>query len=305
MFGLNYNYLRNDFALNLLDVNINLRDYQNIKFKTSVLENIIKAKETGDKTFEIDVPRSVFYKAISVEFELYHLRSKIQLNDFYESKNISESWKFTTFYYFLFFTNVALHRLLNKGYIFLDQKSALHLSSTLNVFCNYVTKLGTGNWSFRKLSETTSTVTVEIKQVGSNVHQLVWQDLILTMKQFTSKTSTKPGDPEKTVIDNIYNNIKGRQSFSPSETRNYLNYVSEVALEEIDNKILCPQIKIDNFLKNLSTFNYNDNLASKINLSIIIGQYIYILNKKIIEDIQSREKNKFKLLNKDKKNYIG
>lgn len=305
MFGLNYNYIRNDYALNLLDVKINLRDYKNIKFKTSVLENIISAKEIGDKSFEIDVPRQVFYKAINVEFELYHLRSKIQLNDFYKSKDISESWKFTTFYYFLFFTNVALHRLLNKGYIYLDQASAINLSATLNIFFPYVTKLGSGNWSFRKLSETTSTVTIELKQVGSNVHQLVWQDLVLTLKQFTSKTSTKPGDPEKTIIDNIYNNIKGRQNFSPSETRNYLNYVSEVALEEIEKKILCPQIKLDNFLKNLSSFSYIENLSSKINLSIIIGQYIFLLNKKIVEDIESREKNKFKLLNKDKSSYIS
>lgn len=305
MFGLNYHYIRNDYALNLLDVKLNLRDYKHIKFKTSVLENIINAKEIGDKTFEIDVPRQVFYKAINVEFELYHLRSKIQLNDFYLSKNISESWKFTTFYYFFFFTNVALHRLLNRGYIYLDQSSALNLSSTLNVFFPYVTKLGSGNWSFRKITETTSTVTIELKQVGSNVHQLVWQDLILTLKHFTTKTSTKPSDPEKSILYNIYNNIKGRQSFSPSETRNYLNYVSEVALEEIDNKILCPQNKIENFLKNLSSFNYSENLSSKINLSIIIGQYLFILNKKIIEDLQEREKNQFKLLNKDKKSYIS
>ena len=153
MFGLNYHHIRNDYALNLLDVKINLRDYKHIKFKTSILENIINAKEIGEKTFEIYVPRQIFYKAINVEFELYHLRSKIQLNDFYLSKNISESWKFTTFYYFFFFTNVALHRLINRGYIYLDQASAHNLSSTLNVFFPYVTKLGSGNWSFRKIAE--------------------------------------------------------------------------------------------------------------------------------------------------------
>ena len=305
MFGLNYHHIRNDYALNLLDVKINLRDYKHIKFKTSILENIINAKEIGEKTFEIYVPRQIFYKAINVEFELYHLRSKIQLNDFYLSKNISESWKFTTFYYFFFFTNVALHRLQNRGYIYLDQASAHNLSSTLNVFFPYVTKLGSGNWSFRKIAETTSTVTIELKKVGSNVHQLVWQDLILTIKHFITKTSTKLSDPEKSILDNIYNNIKNRQNFSPSETRNYLNYVSEVALEEINNKILCPQNKIENFLKNLSSFSYSDNLLSKINLSIIIGQYLFILNKKIIEDLQEREKNQFKLLNKDKKKYIS
>ena len=305
MFGLNYHHIRNDYALNLLDVKINLRAYKHIKFKTSILENIINAKEIGEKTFEIYVPRQIFYKAINVEFELYHLRSKIQLNDFYLSKNISESWKFTTFYYFFFFTNVALHRLLNRGYIYLDQASAHNLSSTLNVFFPYVTKLGSGNWSFRKIAETTSTVTIELKKVGSNVHQLVWQDLILTIKHFITKTSTKLSDPEKSILDNIYNNIKNRQNFSPSETRNYLNYVSEVALEEINNKILCPQNKIENFLKNLSSFSYSDNLLSKINLSIIIGQYLFILNKKIIEDLQEREKNQFKLLNKDKKKYIS
>lgn len=305
MFGQNYHHIRNDYALNLLDIKLNLRDYKHIKFKTSVLENIINAKEIGDKTFEIDVPRQIFYKAINVEFELYHLRSKIQLNDFYLSENISQSWKFTTFYYFFFFTNVALHRLLNKGYIFLDQSSATGLSSTLNVFFPYITKLGSGNWSFRKICETTSTITIELKQVGSNVHQLVWQDLLLTFKYFTTKMSTKPLDSEKSILDNIYNNIKGRQSFSPSETRNYLNYVSEIALEELENKIFCPQIKIENFIKNLSSFSYNGNLSSKINLSIIIGQYLFIFNKKIIEDLQEREKNQFKLLNKDKNSYMS
>ncbi|KQM21753.1 hypothetical protein [Chryseobacterium sp. Leaf201] len=305
MFGLNYHYIRNDYALNLLDVKLTLRDYKHIKFKTSVLENIISASEINGKYFEIDVPRQIFYKAINVEFELYHLRSKIQLNDFYLSKDISESWKFTTFYYFLFFSNVALHRLLNRGYLYLDQSSATNFSSTLNVFLPYVTKLGSGNWSFKKISETTSTVKIELKQVGSNLHQLVWQDLILTLKHFTTKASTKPGDPEKSILDSIYNNVKGRQGFSPSETRNYLNYMSEVALEEIDNKILCPQNKIDNFIKNLSSFNYVDNLSSKINLSIIVGQYLFIINKKIIDDIQARDKNQFRLLNKDKKNYIS
>jgi hypothetical protein len=298
MFGANYLRLRNDYALNLLDSQININDYRHLKFKSVILQNIISASSPSNDTYHIDVSGKLFYKTMSAEFELYHVRAKIQYNDFLTSATVSESWKFTTFYYFIFFSNVAIHRLLNKGYIYLDSDSANKFRDSLNILLADVVSIGTGNWSFRKIAETSSTVTIEIKKAGSNVHQLAWQDLKLTFKNFIANSSGKVNDPERSVLDNIYNKLKGNTEFSPSETRNYLNYVSEVALDEIDKKIFCPQLKIANFIKTLTELNYNKSMSSNIIFSIIIGQYLFLLNSEIVKDLQSRNSKQFKLTNK-------
>ncbi len=298
MFGANYLRLRNDYALKLLDSQINLKEYRHLKFRNAIFENIISATSPSNDTYHIDVSSKLFYKTMSAEFELYHVRAKIQYNDFLTSTAISESWKFTTFYYFIFFSNVAIHRLLNKGYIYLDSECASKFKNSLNILLTDVVSIGTGNWSFRKIEETSSTVTIEVKKAGSNVHQLAWQDLKLTFKSFIENSSGKANDPERSVLDNIYNNLKGNTEFSPSETRNHLNYVSEVALDEIDKKIFCPQFKISNFIKTLTKLNYNKSMSSNIILSIIIGQYLFLLNSEIVKDLQSRNSKQFKLTNK-------
>ncbi|WP_165784659.1 hypothetical protein [Solitalea longa] len=281
-----------------MDSKINLKDYRFLKLRSVILENIISATSPSNDTYHIIVPSGLFYKTICAEFELYHVRAKMQYNDFSASSTISESWKFTTFYYFIFFCNVALHRLLNRGYIYLDLTSASTLSTSLNVLLSDVVNIGTGNWSFRKLSETSSVVTIELKKAGSNVHQLAWQDLKKTLKDFIANSSSKTTDPERSVLENIYKNLRANNDFSPSETRNYLNYVSEVALDEIESKIVCPQPKIESFIKTLTTLNYNNSLASNISFSIIIGQYLFLLNSELVNDLQGRDPKQFKLIRK-------
>lgn len=298
MFGANYLRIRNDYALNLLDSKINLKDYKYLKFREAILGNILSAISPNDDTYLIDVPIKIFYKTMSAEFELYHVRAKMQYDDFTASIKITESWRFTTFYYFIFFSNVAIHRLLNRGFIYLDAESAKNFENSLNIFLPDVVSIGTGNWSFRKMAETSTIVTIEIKKVGANVHKLSWQDLKGTLKKFIANSSGKATDPERSVLDNIYDKVKSNSEFSPSEIRNYLNYVSEVALDELDKKIFCPQLKIENFIKTLININYNKSLSSGIILSIVVGQYIFLLNSEIVKDLRNRDSKQFKLLKK-------
>lgn len=99
----------------------------------------------------------------------------------------------------------------------------------------------------------------------------------------------------------MINVLKNDNSFSPSEVRNYVNYVSEISIDEIDNKIICPQMKISEFIKNLSKFTYNKSYLSQMTFSMLIGQYIHLFNTKIIEDIQLRNTRSFKLKKKYEK----
>lgn len=298
MFGPNYLRIRDDYALNFLDAQIALKDYRHLKFRSVILENIVSASSPNNDTFLLDIPSKLFYKTMSTEFELYHIRAKMQYNDFNVDANITGSWRFTTFYYFLFFCNVAIHRLLNKGYVYFDESNSATLSNSLNIFLPDVVSIGTGNWSFKKRGETSSLVSIELKKAGANVHQLAWQDLKTTLKSFISFSSSRLDDPERVVLNNIYGNLRRNTTFSPSETRNYLNYVSEVAIDEVESKIKCPQINIDNFIRTLSDFNYNHSIHSSMLLSVFIGQYIYLLNDKIVTDLQSRDSKQFKLLKK-------
>lgn len=303
MFGSNFFNVRNNYALSLTDVEINLKDYKEHKIRSTLLHNAVSVNDTAiPKSYLIEVPASLFYKSITTEYELYHVRSLMQLSDFYSMDNkINDSWKFTTYYYFIFFSNIALHRLLQKGYLYFDEENAKTLNNIFSTFLSYNVDIGTGNWFFKKHSETSSLVTIELKKVGSNVHQLIWQDLKSTLKKFVGNTSTKLNDPEKVILINLYNLIKSDNKFSPSETRNFLNYVSEIALEEVDNKILCPQIKVENFIKSLSSFNFNKDLVSKMTLSMLIGHYIFLFNKEIIEDLENRNSKLFKLKKKYKR----
>jgi hypothetical protein len=300
MFGKFYLRIRNDYGIKLLDSDISLRDYNQLKFKSAILNNIVSAKTiSGRDGYLIDVPSKLFYKCIGAEFEMYHTRAKMQLNDFDCQTSITENWKFTTYYYFLFFSNVALHRLLNKGYIYLHEKSALELSDSLNALLeNNVVQIGTGNWFFRKNNETSSIVTIELQKAGANIHQLAWQDLKSTLKQSVGFSTNKISDAEFSILNNLYKHIKRDQKYSPSETRNYLNYSAEIILDELDSKILCPNLKTSDFIRNLTQFNYNQSINSSIMLSIIIGQYIFLLNSKIVEDIQLRDQKLFKLIKK-------
>lgn len=298
MFGANFLKIRNDYALNLLDSDINISDYKQLSFKDNVLNNVQSAKNPSKDTYLLDVPIKLYYKSINAEFELYHVRSMLQFKDFKNIDNVSENWKFTTFYYFLFFSNVALHRLLNKGYVYLNTDNAFYLTHLLNNLLPSLVNIGTGNWSFRKISETSSVVTIEFKKAGSNIHQLSWQDLRSTLKQFSMNTSKKVGDSENAIIINLYDKLKNNHDFNPSETRNYLNYVSDVAIEEIQNKIKCPQIKLENYVKSLTSLNYSKNLKNDILLSLCVGQYVYLFNNEIIKDLNNRKAKHFQLTKK-------
>lgn len=301
MFGQNFVRIKSKYSIDLINTNIKLTEYKTNKFRSTLLHNTIAVRENTDSNnaYFLEVPRSLFYKSISSEFEQYYVRSLLQLSDFEKMKDdINDSWKYTTFYYFFFFSNVALHRYLQKGYIYLDKSNAKTLSEIFSAILPYPVNIGTGNWYFKKTSETISNVEIELSKVGGNVHQLIWQDLKSTLKFFEHQSTRKNNNSENSILKNLYKILKDNNNFSPSEVRNYLNYVSEISIEELDNKILCPKIKESDFIKNLSDFNYNNSNLSQIKLSILLGQYIHSFNSAIISDIELRNAKSFKLKKK-------
>lgn len=145
MFGQNYVKTRSDFSPGLINAKLNLPEYKVYKFKTTLLENIISVKENNNSNnaFFIEVPKSLFYKSIASEFEQYYLRSLLQISDFSSlKKNINDSWKYTTYYYSFFFSNVALHRYLNKGYIYLDRENTALLNKIFSAILPFSVSLG-------------------------------------------------------------------------------------------------------------------------------------------------------------------
>lgn len=303
MFGQNFVRIKSKYSIDLIDTNIKLTEYKKHKFRSTLLENIISVKEkpNSNNTFLVEVPRSLFYKSISSEFEQYYVRSLLQLSDFnIMDEKINDSWKYTTFYYFFFFSNVALHRYLQKGYIYLDKANTVTLNQIFSLLLPDPVSLGTGNWFFKKKSETVTNVEIELSKVGGNVHQLIWKDLKSTIKFFENESARKNNNVENSILKNLHQILKTNKDFSPSEVRNYLNYVSEISIEELDNKILCPKTKESDFIKNLSKYNYNNSNLSQINLSLLIGQYIHSFNSEIIKDIEIRNSKSFKL----KKKYL-
>ncbi|MFC4691717.1 hypothetical protein ACFO5T_14875 [Dokdonia genika] len=308
MFGQNFVRIKSKYSIELIKTDIKLSEYKINKFRSTLLQNTISARESekSNNAYFLEVPKSLFYKSILSEFEQYYVRSLLQLSDFTNMEtNINDSWKYTTYYYSFFFSNVALQRYLQKGYFYLDTGDAKNLSSILSAIMPFSVSIGSGNWHFKKTGESLSNVEIEITKVGGNVHQLVWQDLKSTLKLFEQQSARANNTVENTILTNLYRTIKSNQNFSPSEVRNYLNYVSEISIEELNNKIRCPQIKEADFIKNLSAFNYNNSYESKIKFSILLGQYLNSFNRAIIEDIELKNSTSFKLKKKYKRKSIS
>ncbi|MCG8796654.1 hypothetical protein [Tenacibaculum finnmarkense] len=301
MFGQNFVHIKSTYSIDLINLNIKLTDYKQTKFRSTLLQNItsVEEKEGSDPTYFIEIPKSIFYKSISSEFEQYYVRALLQLSDFNNmGEEINDSWKYTTYYYFFFFSNVALHRYLQRGYIYLDASNTERLKEIFSTILKKPINIGKGNWFFKKKSESVSSVQIELTKVGGNVHQLIWQDLKSTIRTFESKSTRKNNSVENSILKNLHQTIRKNNSFSPSEIRNNLNYLSEISIDEIYNKIQCPKTKETDFIKNLTKYNYNNSNLSKINLSILIGQYVHLFNTAIISDIELRDSKSFKLKKK-------
>lgn len=301
MFGHNFVSIKSKYSIELIPIDIKISEYNTNKVKSVLLNNTISVRENlpSSNSFIIEVPKSIFFKAVLSEFEQYHVRSLLQLSDFEKMDDkINNSWKFTTYYYFFFFSNVSLHRYLQKGYIYLDTESSVLLSNLFSAILPDPVTIGKGHWYFEKVNDSSSNVEIKLTKMGGNIHQLGWQTFKKTLKDFKLESDKRNNAEENSVLVNLYNILKSNNKFSPSDIRNYLNYFSEISIAEIENKVLCPKLNIDDFLKNLSKYDYNNSNLSQIKLSILLGQYIHCFNTAIIEDLEQRNSKIFKLRKK-------
>jgi hypothetical protein len=295
----NFNTIRNEYCIPLVEhLDIKMQEYHRLKVKNVILYNSLSVVNDNNNHYIFDVPISILHKAIISEIEQFYIRSKILLDDYnYLESNGSQSWRFTTQYYRFFFLTTCIQRIHKNGYFFLNEEQAKYLSDIASTFLNSLVKISKGNWEFNVIKKNVNNYQVLLKPAGSNVHQLMWSNLKRNLKKFI-KNSQKE---EKQFLEQLRIIINSTQNYSPSNTRNTLNYHAETSIFEIKKSIYCNSISKGALFKKLFLLNPSSDINNKIKITNILTEYLDLFLDEIINDLDVREKNGFKLIKKYKR----
>lgn len=299
--GHNYLKIRNEGIIPVISyAKINLSEYKVHVLKNALIDHFNFVENPSSKLFYFTVPKSIINKALLAEAEQFYIRSLFQDQD----QNLikiygSNSWQFTTQYYRYFFLLTSLQRILKKGYFFLNSEQASYLSDASNVFLHSIVKFEKGNYEFKIIAENASNdYIVSLKPAGSDVHKLMWYDFKTLINKLVA--NSKPGSDECAFLTLLKQKINIEKTFSPSTTRNNINYSSSICLLELNKKIYCPTIDINRLSQILSEIStsISSDINVSIKLSLVLTEYINILVKELLNDLKSRNNQSLKLLDK-------
>jgi len=296
----NFNTIRNDYSIPLVsDSEIKLKEYSSLRIKDVILFHFSGVQNNADNYYIYNVPISLFNKAIVSEVEQFYIKSLLQLKDFNCLVGEgSPSWRFTTQYYRYFFLLTCFQRIQKNGYLFINNQQATHLTSASNLFLNSPVKIARGNYEFQIVGKhTAKNYLIGMKPAGSDLHKLMWYNLKGNINTFILNSR---GD-ERRFLEKLKNVYNSAQDYSPSNTRNILNYNAETSILELEKAVYCNFVPTENLVKTLSSIKSATELNSKIQITSIITQYLHVFFTELLKDLLSRNKKSLKLIKKFEK----
>lgn len=303
LFDKNFRVIRNQHIIPKIEYGISQKKIEHWSFKDTITNKLISLKKLNGRALEIELNSEDYYKSIHCDIELFFNKSIIQYADITQSNKISPTWSFVSIYYFAFFNVTCLFRFLDKGFFFLSKEHCSRLEKFSLAMYSEVISLNTGNY-YCNLKEINSygnaVLTISIK--NDSVHKSTWQQLELTLKEFSNNST----DDESVIFDLFLDHFKKFNSEYPSQLRNKLNYNGDSSVLDINNSIPIMKLRLIDrqFLKDLLKINSNStDHIERMKSVTLLASYLYKLNEKLYSEFLNRSKFG-KDFNKERLDYL-
>ncbi len=186
----NFLFLRNKYIIPKVHYGIKRNNYKYWNLKDILSNNIISLKKLFGKSFEIELSKEDYYKAIHCEIELFMNKSAIQHKDLIKQIDVSKTWSFVTLYYLSFFSITLLYRFLDRGFLFFSREQLKRISDFSLAIYSDIIEFPTGNYYFnlKEINESGNVVIV-LTFKGDNVHKTSWNYFEEVLTEFWKQST--------------------------------------------------------------------------------------------------------------------
>lgn len=288
LFGDNFLKIRNDHLLPRIQFGIKRNKIQYWSFKDIITTKLISLKKLTGRSYEIEIAKEDYYKAIHCDTELFMNKIFVQLSDFKKQSNVSPSWSFITLYYFTFFNATCLFRFIDKGFIFLNKEQTKRLDDfSLAVYSEGIT-VDTGNYYFAfKEVNNYGNIILILTHKGDSVHKSTWIQLESTLREFINNSDNN----ENVLYSLLLDHFTKFKSEYPSNLRNRLNYNGDSSILDLECSIPYLTLKDVNsdYLKELAKIDTSiiNNFNQMTSVSLLVS-FLFELNQKLYKEYTDR-----------------
>lgn len=288
LFGKNFLHIRNNHLLPRIGYGIKRKKYEYWSLKDIFTTNLISLKKLIGKSYEIELTKDDYYKAIHCDIELFMNKVIIQYSDFKKQENISPTWSFITLYYLTFFNATCLFRFIDKGFIFLSKEQSKRIEEfSLALYSDSISvDIGNYYFSVKEINEYDNVV-LTLTHKGDSVHKSTWIQMEATLRQFVNSSV----DSEKDLYNLLLNHFTKFKSEYPSNLRNKLNYNGDSSILDIECRI--PYLELmeinSNYLIELTKLDtsISNNINQMKSISYLTS-FLFELNKKLYQEYTER-----------------
>lgn len=244
-----------------------------------------------------DLIKTIFFNDV----ELFYNKAIIQYGDYLnyikQSARLSSSntWKYVTLYYLLFFLVTTLSRYLKNGFIYFNSEDIKIINNNSTENQSSLEK-GTYEFSYENNK-------IIIKKSSLSVHEITWINFTQKiLPEFKKEIQSYKNKEEQDLIDLFISQFKNLGKTFPSSYRNEINYQGVRSSDELNKKIVPI---IHEHLKNFYYIN-NDNKnkeVKKSQVSYYLTIYLFNLVQLIVNDMLDRQ-DKISELTKLRNKYI-
>lgn len=288
LFGTNFLTIRNNHLLPRVNFGVLRKKYSYWSLKEVFTSKLISLNKLSGKSYEIELTKDDYYKALQCDIELFMNKVFVQYSDFRTQNNASPSWSFITLYYFTFFNATCLFRFIDRGFIFLNREQSKRLEDfSLAVYSNPIS-VDTGNYYFsvKEINEY-GNVILSLTFKGDSVHKSTWLQLEATLREFALSSDSD----EEVLYNLLLNHFTKFKSEYPSNLRNKLNYNGDSSILDLESSIPYLTLKEinNNYLKDLAKVDTSIiNNLNQMNSVNYLASYLFELNKKLYKEYIDR-----------------
>jgi hypothetical protein len=288
LFGNNFLTIRNNHLLPRINYGVKRTKYEFWSLKDVFTTKLISLNKLSGKSFEIELTKDDYYKAIHCDIELFMNKVFIQYSDFKKQSNVSPSWSFITLYYLAFFNSTCLFRFIDKGFIFLSKVQAKRIEDFSIALYSSPISIDTGNYYFSlKEINTYGNIILTLSHKGDSVHKSTWLQMESTLRGFLITS-----DPSEIVLYNLLlNHFTKFKSEYPSNLRNKLNYNGDSSILDLEKNI--PYLTLRDINSNylIELTNIDTSISSNVNQMKSISfltSFLFELNQRLYKEYIDR-----------------
>lgn len=288
LFGVNFLRVRNMHLLPKIKYGIKRNKHQYWFLKDVFTQKLLSLNKLSGKSFEIELSKEDYYKAIHCDIELFMNKITLQYSDFEKQNNTSPTWSFVTFYYFAFFNATCLFRYIDRGFIFLSQEHIKRLQNYYLATTSDIISFDAGNYYFAyKEINNYGNVVLTVSFKVDSVHKSTWLQLEATLREFTQYAK----DEEKVILEFFIKHFNAFKSEYPSNLRNKLNYNGDSTILDFENKL--PYVSIQSvdriFLKYLAELDISQiENVNQIKSIGYLSSYLFEFNLRLYKEFERR-----------------